>query len=244
VSPSSPDCLRLHLAQQGWRLDGAGQVLSAEWPDAQRADALENLSLPAAGKTLQVTLEQAWARCQLVRFPPQVRAPAERQAFLQAMFRDTQGIAPQAWQIITEPALAGEPVLAAAIELRTLAALQKLAQKHRLRLTHIQPAFSTVWNRLHAHMGVANGALAWFADARVSLGLWQAGSWHAWRSQAQAAGDSAGFETLLEWLLASSGYSAEAGVLYLAGLAGTPQITPPQGWSCTRLSLNTDREAT
>ena len=232
MSPSSPDCLRLTLGQQGWRLEGRDHAQHARWD----APALDTLALPKGYRQLAVQLEPTLARCQLLRFPKSVRASAERQAFMQAVFRDVQGIDPANWQIVLEAALPGEPVFAAAIEHTTLAALHKLAQSHQMKLVSVQPAFSACWNALQNQMGVADGALVWLADGRASLGLWQAGSWLALRSVALASGDGAALGTLLQLLLASSGYSAEAGVLYLAGESANMQVGLPAGWTSNRLS--------
>lgn len=238
MSPSSSDCLRLHLGQHGYRLDGRDHAAHENWASPVASEALASLALPTGYRRLAVVLEHRFARCQLISFPKAVRGADERSAFVQAMFRDVQGIDPQAWQIVSEAALPGEAVLAAAIENTTLAALQKLSQAHQLKLISVQPAFSARWNALHTQTGVADGVFVWLADGRATLGLWQAGGWLALRSLALAAGDGAALGSLLQLLLAGSGYSSDAGVLYLAGEIKGLQVSLPAGWTCTRLANN------
>ncbi|WP_018608228.1 hypothetical protein [Uliginosibacterium gangwonense] len=247
MSPLLPDRVRLYLGQQGWRLEGPQPALAQSWhisAQTGQLDALlDHITLPEGGRKLTVVLEHVWARCQLVKFPSAVRSTAERQAFLQAIFRDVHGIDTQAWRIVVESGIAGEPVFASAIEQSTLAALQAFATRHHLRLTSVQPAFCAAWNQYHARMNAPHGALAWLADQRASVGLWQEGRWLMLRSQALAQGNGAGLGSLLKLLIAGSGYAHEGGVYYLAGQTAGLRLPLPENWTCVSLEQSAQVEA-
>jgi hypothetical protein len=87
----------------------------------------------------------------------------------------------------------------------------------------------------------AHGALAWLADGRVSLGVWQHSQWLALRTQRlqQTDDGAADLAPLLQLMLTSNGYAIEGGILYLASDKPLPSPGPllPAGWTAQTLVM-------
>ena len=255
-------CARLHLGATGWRLDTGELPHAGTWgdltPTAQTLavslnPALGSALVPAQAaaqaaaqcKQLAVVLDAHWARTQLIHYPPALRERRERQGYVEALLRDTHGVDPTHWQILVEPCYGDEAVFACAIEQATLTALQTLAKTHGLRLISVQAAFVACWQACRQQVTSVHGALAWLADGRVSLGVWQHSQWLALRTKRlqQTEAGAADLTPLLQLMLTSNGYAIEGGILYLAGDKPLPTPTPapgsllPAGWTAQTLVM-------
>jgi len=259
VSPLWPDwlcfrshpsrCARLHLGAAGWRLDTGELPHAGNWgdltPTAQTLGTMLGSALAPAQaarcKRMAVVLDAPWVRTQLIHYPAALRERRERQGYVEALLRDTHGVDPTHWQILVEPCYGEEAVFACAIEQATLTALQMLAQTHGLRLASVQPAFVACWQACRQQVTSAHGALAWLADGRVSLGVWQHSQWLALRTQRlqQTDDGAADLAPLLQLMLTSNGYAIEGGILYLASDKPIPAPGPrlPAGWTAQTLVM-------
>lgn len=245
MSPSSPDLLQLGVT--GYRFTRGGESRQTDWPArlappaaSSLIEALASLKLPTAARRskLAIELDDAWLRYQLIRMPAALRKPAERAAYVAAMFREVFGIecGPQApWQVACEPAAFGEPQLAMAMESSLLQALQQLPERSGHTLASLSGSFIATYNRHRLQMPATHGALALASHGRICLGLWHAGRWQALRSQPLAKNANA-LGALLAQLLAASPATPESpsGTLYLAGQLAHAQGLP-SAWQTVRL---------
>lgn len=237
---SSHKALTLHLSPRGFALSDSGVPLPelVPWQGAARpGDArgmgslIGELPVPTTpGKqSLDVVLDNAWARLQLVRFPHGVRTPEERDVFVRASFRHVFGSQADGWRVVVDRNPLHLPSLAMAVDAPLFQAVSDFAEQHELRLRSMQAAFVTVFNRLRVHLSAHHGGLAHVDSGRVCLGLWQQRRWVAIRSQPLGEGDGIG--ALLRQMLAGMDAGYPEGTLYVKGGRQGAALDLPAGWT-------------
>ncbi len=140
---------------------------------------------------LDVVLDCALTRVQVIRFPAGVRKPAERSAFLKAAFRNVFGRDASTWHVIAEPTYVSEPTPAVAIDDKVMQAIAALAERHQLKLRSLRTRFTDSFNSFRRKLSAHMGAFALMENGRICVGLWRHRSWIALSTQAFAAGDAA-----------------------------------------------------
>ncbi|HEX5127421.1 MAG TPA: hypothetical protein VFW00_11825 [Rhodocyclaceae bacterium] len=253
---SSNSVVTLSLSPQGFGISGDATQRAPikPWPKEYRSgdtksivDALDGLSVTSMQNKsrLDVVLDNAWTRFQLVRFPAGVRTKEECGAFLKAAFRNVFGAEADAWHIVAEPMHFGLPVLAVAVDAALPEALTKFAERSKLTLRSVQPKFVTAFNGARHGLSAHQGAFAQIDDIRICMALWRQRCWVAVRSQPIVAHDvdivGAAVGAMLNQMLAHIDPPMAYGTLHLTGATrGWQAQQLPEGW--TALWLPADAE--
>ncbi|MFT3735762.1 MAG: hypothetical protein QM776_12175 [Rhodocyclaceae bacterium] len=188
---------------------------------------------------LDVVLDSALSRAQIVQFPAGVRKPVERQAFLKAAFRNVFGAEAAEWHIVAETAYANEAVPAVAIDASLMQALGKLCERHAMQLRSLRTSFVDCFNRLRSQLSGHIGAFALIERERVSIGLWRRRGWVAISTLAVATEDGAGIAALHAQMLARIDEPLHDGTLYVAGSKKAFAVPLPEGWTLQWLTTDT-----
>jgi hypothetical protein len=184
----------LRLDADDWLLRTAVGV-RRQAHDGTPAPALERLAtdLQGRGARLQVVLGDGWLRYLVLHWPPGVRAAEERQAFMAHRFRTVHELTAPDWAFALDRDAVDFPALACAAPASLIAALHAFAQARGVRLRQVAGDFVDRFNHLRQRFDEAPGtlcALAVASGARLTVGLWRDGAWHAVRSR--AIGDTRG----------------------------------------------------
>lgn len=248
MSRSSSSAVTLRLGARGFGFDtGAGTTTLEPWTMGRDVKgvvaALAELPLPAQpGKSqLAVTLDNAWTRFQLMRFPAKVNTAQEREVFLKASFRRVFGAEVEGWAIAVEPACLGLPVMAVAVDPTLIAALSRLAGRHQMTLRSVQPEFVDAFNRARPMLSGQQGAFAQIGHGRVCMALWRRQTWVAVRSQPMDPAADGPVGAMLAQMLANVDPTMAKGTLHLAGgddRSPLPEALPV-GWTAMRLPAPT-----
>ncbi|GAA5163625.1 hypothetical protein GCM10025770_16100 [Viridibacterium curvum] len=239
----------MRLSPQGYSVS-AGSLHGGKWqtwPAANGTSAptveqlLEALSFDADLQCpqLDVVLDSAMSRTQIVQFPAGVRKPEERQAFLKAAFRNVFGAEAAEWHIVAETAYANEAVPAVAIDAGLMQAVGKLCERHTMQLRSLRTSFVDCFNRLRSQLSGHVGAFALIEQERVSIGLWRRRGWVAISTLAMAAEDGAGIAALHAQMLARSDEPLHDGTLYVAGSKKSFAVPLSEGWTLQWLTADT-----
>ncbi|MEC5386766.1 hypothetical protein VVD49_13610 [Uliginosibacterium sp. H3] len=243
---SSHKVLTLRLGNAGYSVS-AGSLRGGAWQrwpagaattsDAAPADAFEaqldtlKLSDVASCSQLDVVLDSALTRVQVVRFPAGVRNPRERTAFLKAAFRNVYGRDADSWHIAAEPAYVNEATPAVAVGEKLMAAVSALAERHKLKLRSLRTSFSDYFNHVRRSLSAHVGAFALIEEGRVCLGLWRHRNWLAISTQAFAAADGEALTALCAQMLARVEPPMVNGTLYIAGAIKPFAVALQEGWN-------------
>lgn len=245
---SSRKVLTLRLSPHGYSVS-AGTLHGGTWqawPTPADSDAptleqrLDTLTLNAAGDCpqLDVVLDSALSRAQVIKFPAGVRKPAERQAYLKASFRNVFGPEAATWHIVAETSYANEAVPAVAMDPGLMQAIERLCERHAMQLHSLRTSFVDCFNRLRTRLTGHVGAFALFEHERVSMGLWQRRSWLAISTLAMAAGDGQALAALHAQLLSRPGEAPGNGTLFVAG-SKPFEVPLSEGWTVAWLPADT-----
>lgn len=191
-------------------------------------------ALPHGG-AVDIELDNAWVRFRLVSFPAGLRAPADRLAYLRALFQNVHGDAVQAWDIVWEPGYHARPVLACAVDSGLLTTLRGFVEARGARLRSIEPRFCGTFNRLRPQLNASQGALVQFDGRHVCVGAWRHRQWLAIRSAVADASHAALAGSLLRQILIDAGGEAEGGRAYLCGDIDAQALNLPADWECVVL---------
>jgi hypothetical protein len=216
-----------------------------DWPDdSSSADHANGIDTPLTERlaalklsevqhctTLDVVLDIALMRLQVVRFPAGVRRPDERSAFLKAAFRNVFGRDAGNWHIIAEPAYVSEAVPAVAIDETLMQAITAFAARHKLKLRSLRPSFVDCFNSLRHKLAAHTGAFALIEGGRVCVGLWRHRAWLALSTQAFTAGDGESLAALCSQMLARVQPAMPDGSLYIAGADAPFAVPLDEGWT-------------
>lgn len=190
---------------------------------AASLDALPADSLPRRG-SLQVTIDNAWARWQVVEVPPGISGHDEQHALVRSRMIEVFGTTAQGWVFSWDPRPAAS-VLACALDAVLVQRLQAWSAARGLRLKSVQPA----WLRAYANLrgDAATGGFAQLRHGWLCMGLWSAGRWLHVRGEALS--DPAAIGALLERRLSLFDGELSGGQLFLHG---APAVSLPRGWRC------------
>ncbi len=236
----------LLLDAEAWVLVAPGRVIRQPL-DASPAVHLSQLdaSSLARGAGIRVVFGDGWLRHLVVEWPAGVSSRAECEAYLGLRFREVHGIASPEWQFALDCDSVTRRVLACAVPVALVSAVQAFVRQHRLRLVGMSGDFVTQYNHLHRRFkepkGVL-GALAIARGARLMLGLWRDGQWLAIRSLPISDGEVGVTvaRALEAWSFAhASGAPPKgvpAGVLYGVGTVGASGVESalPSAWKIER----------
>jgi hypothetical protein len=221
--------ITLALGPHGLSLDTGGdavhsvaQLLSLQNLPAA-LDAVPEAVTPRRAR-VEVTIDNAWTRWQVVDMPPGVSGADEQQALVRARMIEVFGTTAQGWTFAwdTRPA---DGVLACGMDAALLRALEAWCAARALGLHSVQPD----WLRAYAHFR-GSAALGGFAQLRhgwLCLGLWSGRRWLHMRGEALS--DPAGLATVLERRLNLLDGDLSGGQLFLHG---APAVSLPRGWRC------------
>jgi hypothetical protein len=251
VLRSSHKVLTLRLGTSGYAVSpgtlrgGAWHNWPADENDAGMPRSIEErlaaLKLNIAScALLDVVLDSKLTRVQVIRFPAGVRKPAERTAFLKAAFRNVFGRDANTWHVIAEPTYMNEPTPAVAIDDKVMQAINTLAERHRLKLRSLRPAFTDAFNSARRNFSAHMGAFALLENGRVSIGLWRHRSWVALSTQALAAGDGEALAALCIQMLSRIDPPMLAGTLYIASADKPLAVNLSEGWTTQWLQADGD----
>lgn len=182
-------------------------------------------ALPALPRRarLEVVVADCHARYFRMTWPRGLKA-GEREGWLRHRFASVFGSA-DGWSVIADRDAVVKPSLAVALPAALVDALRDFSAARRLRLASLLPSFAAHYNR-GAPRFAAEGALACNQNGRLTVGVWQRGSWLAVRSQ--TAADAAACLTGLLPQLAGQGEAVGGGILYVNGASVPPSL--PAGW--------------
>lgn len=224
MSLLSSKVLTLEVGPHGVSLGrhGVAQMLSLD----NLAAALDALPAEATPRraALQVTVDNAWARWQVIEVPPGVVGHDEQHALVRARMIEVFGSAAQGW-VFSWDARPAASVLACALDAALVQRLQAWCVARSVKLKSMQPA----WLRAYAGLrgDAATGGFAQLRHGWLCMGLWAGGRWLHVRGEALA--DPAGIGAVLERRLSLFDGELSAGQLFLHG---SPSVTLPRGWRC------------
>ena len=121
------------------------------------------------GTRLNITLASEFVR--YLSLPPlQIRMnAAEKLAYVAAAYQDVYGSVINNWEIKLHDAPANETTLAAAIDKKLLAELNRIALKHQLILNSVQPYLMRAFNALASQIDNVSGYLVIVESKRLLL---------------------------------------------------------------------------
>lgn len=228
----------LRLGAADWVLQGPGGEARTGLDEGGPAAALDRLQAAGGlrGARLRVRLGDGWLRYLVLRWPPGVRSPVERAAYLAHRFAEVHRIDAGEWVLGADRDALELPALACAVPAAVLAGLQGFAASEGCVLAGVAGDFAGVYNALRARFDEGEGehaALALLREGRLTVGMWRAGAWAGVRSQAVRDDGAAALCRMLEaWVRDSASAGALAagvaeaagaragGVVYAAGFAG------------------------
>lgn len=235
---SSPDTLTLRVRPDAYAIVSSlrgGEWMS--WPAQIAGRDLEariaQLELPKEGRhaRLDVVLDSALTRMQVVCFPAGVRKPEERSNYLKASFRNVFGQEAGNWHIVAEPSYFHEPVPAVAVDRPLIQAVTALCERHELKLRSLRTSFIDSFNLMRGKLTAHAGAFAMLEGERLCIGLWHKRTWLALSMQAIARGDGAALAAALAQLLARVTTPMPVGTLYLVSDETPFKIPLAEGWA-------------
>jgi hypothetical protein len=108
---------------------------------------------------LHITLASCFIR--YMALPPLLMpmSQAEKLAYATATYRETYGAVVDEWEIKLRDTPIGHATIVAAVDKKLLDALRRIALKHQLKMTSVQPYVMTVFNRLSRSIGQVSGYL-------------------------------------------------------------------------------------
>lgn len=201
---------------------GAAQMLTLDNLSAS-LDALPDNALPRRA-ALQVSVDNAWARWQVIELPAGLTGRDEQHALVRARMTEVFGSVAQNW-VYAWDARPAPAVVACALDAALLQRVQAWVAARGARLTGMQPA----WLRGYAGLrgDAAVGGYAQFRHGWLCMGLWSGGRWLHVRGEALA--DPSGIAALLERRLSLFDGELSGGQLFLQG---APAVSLPRGWRC------------
>jgi hypothetical protein len=223
---ASPGSLR-GGAWQHWPGNATG---SADDTVEARLNALM-LADVAACSALDVVLDSALTKIQVVRFPAGVRSPLERAAFLKAAFRNVYGRDAGNWHVTAETTYVNEATPAIAVDEKLMAAVTAFAERHKLKLRSLRTSFADCFNHSRRSLTAHVGAFALIENGRVCVGLWRHRGWVSISTQAFAAADGEALSALCAQMLARVDPPMASGTLYVAGATKPFALALHEGWS-------------
>lgn len=229
MSLLSSRALLLEVGPHGLSLARAGERLHADpQPLAHDTLAAALARIPAAATprraAVEVSIDNAWTRWQVIDLPPGVAGRDEVQALVRARMMEVFGTAAQGWTFAWD-ARPSERVLACGMDTALVQALVAWAAATGVRLVSMQPA----WLRAYAAFGgsAALGGFAQLQQGWLCMGLWSDGRWLHMRGE--ALDDPAALPALLERRLSLFDGALDGGQLFVQG---APSMNLPRGWRC------------
>jgi hypothetical protein len=215
----------LSLTRAGKSLHALAQPLSHDTLAAALAGvpaAVTPSAILSRRGAVDVSLDNAWARWQVVDLPSGVTGRDEVHALVRARMLEVFGTTAQGWTCAWD-ARPGDRVLACAIDTALVQALLAWGAEARVRLTSLQPA----WLRAYGTIGAA-ARLGGFAQLRhgwLCMGLWSGRRWLHVRGESLP--DAAGLPSVLERRLSLFDGALDGGQLFVQGM---PAMDLPRGW--------------
>ena len=156
---------QLVLRAPAWKaaVDALAQALDPPPPRAARA---------------RVVLSNHFVRYAVVPWRDDAAAPAEREAFVRHVFRESYGSASEAWTLREDNAAAGCASLACGVDTQLIESVRETFRKARMRVAAIQPLYMSAFNRHRRAMG-ENGAFLVYEHGRLCSGSFHASQWRA-----------------------------------------------------------------
>ena len=243
---SSHKVLTLRLGSKGYVVS-PGNLRGGTWnnwpagaADEDMEARLAVLKIPEAStcSQLDVVLDSALTRVQVVRIPTGIRKPAERTAFLKAAFRNVFGRDAGDWHVIAEQSYVNEPVPAVAIDENLMAAVSAFSARHGLKLRSLRTSFVDTFNSLRRKLSAHHGAFALLENGRICIGLWRNRNWIALTTQAFAAADGVGLAALSTQMLSRIEPPMLTGTLYIVGAESPFAVPLNEGWITEWLAVD------
>jgi len=240
----SPDAIVLTRICRGWRprvcekhIEQCQPAPKEAWPGV-----LETLALLLAQEKWQnanavVTLSSHFVRYLLIPWNTEINGDQEQAAYVKHRFSKVFGASANHWALRHSDAAAGMPVLASGIDQALLDGIRKVCAASKLKLRSVQPYLMPAFNQ-YRHL-FKNGS-AWLVLAehgKLTLALFQHGSWQHISSHLAGNDNPAEAITLLlERQLRLSGMEKRPGKVYLLA-PGHPRISLPRNSKWTMQQL-------
>lgn len=201
---------------------GVAQMLTLD-NLAASLDALPEDALPRRA-AVQVSVDNAWARWQVIELPAGLTGREEQHALVRARMTEVFGSVAQGW-VYAWDARPAPAVVACALDATLLQRLQAWTAARGLRLASVQPAWLRAYARLRGDAPV--GGFAQLRHGWLCMGLWTRGRWLHVRGEALS--DPSGIGAVLERRLTLFDGDLSGGQLFLHG---SPAVSLPHGWRC------------
>lgn len=143
---------------------------TTDWQSlVQQLDAaLSQLKL-ASNTLCTIVLSSDFVRYLMLPAQQFAMSKAEKNAYIQAAYRDIYGAAADGWLIKCDDAAPNDNMLAVAVDEQLMVALSQLAAQHKLKIRSVQPYLMAAFNGLVPQMARKNGYLALLEQSKLLL---------------------------------------------------------------------------
>lgn len=206
-----------------WRAQLREHNNVAQWRQHCCAELIAFLRKQARSR-VQIELGGNWCHLQVVQYPKGLRS-RERPTYLRSRLLAVYGANANNWHMIHEPSYLNRGFMLAAIEADLKETLIASFTAEKIRVAHMRPAFTQLFNRVRKSIKAAQGGFGIVEDTRLTLGIWNQGEWQLVRSQPVAHTDIDTVQSLLNQMGMQCAPMREP-TLYL--VASSPQVRLPQ----------------
>lgn len=151
-----------------------------ETPWSAAVDELEKLLQKSAqGLPVHIVLSNQLVRYKIIPALPPFSAEDKVLAVARHGFHETYGDLVDDWAIRVNPVPHGDSIIASAVDMGLLAALENLTQKYAGKLKSIQPYLMSGFNRIRTQIKTLPSCYVQVEAGRLHVALIRDGAWHS-----------------------------------------------------------------